>query len=88
MRMVYKFKLEFTDKQEVLMPSGAEVVHVSEQYGNLCLWALCDPVAEKVKRVFRIAGTGNGFVPDGSKHLGTVIMAGGAFVWHVFEAVG
>jgi hypothetical protein len=42
---IWKFELEVTDLQEVVMPSGAEILSVGNQDGKLCLWAMVSPTA-------------------------------------------
>ncbi len=72
------------------MPRGAIVLSVHEQKGDLCLWALVDPTAEVVERVFWVVGTGH-ILPVSAdkrvKYIGTAHLADGALVLHVFELV-
>lgn len=86
MKVVWKFDLEIMDDQAVEMPEGAELLAVADQYGSfrdLTLWARVDPDAEPERRVILICGTGH---PVGDEpHVGSVITAGGALVWHVFD---
>jgi hypothetical protein len=81
---IWKFELEVTDLQEVVMPSGAEILSVGNQDGKLCLWAMVSPTATQD---IEIIGTGN-TIPHTPSYvervlIGTVIMP--PFVWHVFE---
>lgn len=70
---------------EVGIPEGAEILSVHEQEGNICMWVLLDPTAEKERRSFQVFGTGH-VVPDiPMKFIGTVHMYRGELVWHVFE---
>lgn len=80
---VYKHTLHLDDTVEVVMPQGTELLSVGEQNGMLCLWARVDTRKPKVNRMFRIAGTGHP-APTGN-FVGTVMMHGGALVWHVFD---
>lgn len=88
MRVVWKFGLPVTDGVEILMPEGAEILHVANQYevniSTLEVWALVDPDADEVPRKFTIHGTGHP-VTDGGTYVGTVISAQGRLVWHVFD---
>jgi hypothetical protein len=79
--VIYKYPLKLVDEQTVEMPNSATLLHVAEQNGQLCLWAMVDPRREVVGVPIVIVGTGN---PMGNvgKYLGTVQM--GRFVWHVF----
>lgn len=68
----------------VEMPRGARVVHVAAQADEPCLWAEVDPVAEPATRSFRVRATGEP-VESTSEYLGSVHLAAGRFVGHVYE---
>ena len=68
------------------MPSGAEILHVAAQHDTPCIWARVNPDATKQKRKFTIVGTGH-LCPD-APHVGSFLMSGGAFVFHIFETTG
>lgn len=76
----------------VKMPRGASVLHVHEQAGEICLWAMCEPEAKPVARRFVVFPTGGSVLfPIGDaagevEYLGTA--HAGALVWHVFEVLG
>jgi hypothetical protein len=84
---VWKYELPITDGVDLLMPDGAEVLLVGNQYpvniSTITLWVRCDPEAPKRTRHFTIVGTGN--PATSAPHVGSVIMAGGSLVWHVFD---
>ena len=55
---------------------------------TVCLWAMSNTEeSKKVRRMFRIFGTGKPFKDDpfSLKHIGTVQT--GSFVWHIFERI-
>lgn len=85
MRTIWKFPLQVTDMQEIVMPQGATILKLAVQGDTPCLWALVDPDAEKISHCIRSYGTGHD-VPDyaatESKYLDTVLL--GPFVWHFF----
>lgn len=83
MSVIYKYQLALVDRQFVEMPAGSHILSVTEQHGALCLWALVDPSSPPEERVIVIAGTG-GPAPDVLPFIGTVLMAAGNLVWHVF----
>lgn len=86
---IWKYILQITDKQPVLMPNGSEILSVSEQDGNLCIWAMGDVSKEKDERWIEIIGTGNPIYCDmgvDRKFVGTAVMGSG-LVWHVFESL-
>ena len=81
---VWKFVI--TDPETpVLMPEGAEVLHVATQKGEVCVWALVEPSAPKVERRFVVVGTGHPVPPHRGRFLGTVLLAGGSLVFHIWE---
>lgn len=81
---IWKFELTITDLQSVEMPSKASILHVDNQRGVLCIWAIADPQADYESRTIEIVGTNQHLQPCESRvFLGTVIDE--PFVWHVFE---
>ena len=74
------------------MPEGAEVLHVHERQGEVCLWALVDTEREVETRRFVCAGTGHPIQHevDIFSYIGTVHSAGivMVYVWHIFEILG
>lgn len=85
--VIWKFVLEIVDKQEVMMPAGAELLSVANQNSSLCLWALVNPLKEYQKRHIEVIGTGNRIPQQepgvNRRFLGTAVID--PFVWHVFE---
>lgn len=87
--IVWKFQVDIADEQEIEMPAGAELLFVACQYpgapGSFELWARVEPCHpdEFVKRRILIRGTGH--VVDDEPYVGSVLQAGGALVWHVFD---
>ena len=86
--VIWKFLVTSPVPGEIEMPTGAEILHVDMQYGNVYMWAKVDPDAALIKREFMIEGTGQ--PPnrrlDDATHLGTTSLGG--MVWHVFEIEG
>lgn len=89
MKTIWKYPLEFTDKQIVQLPWGARILDVQEQDG-LCLWAMIDPKEErKIKRHIFIIGTGwNPMCLDHMKHISTLQQKNTPLVFHIFEVIG
>ncbi len=84
MKTIWKFELPTSGNVDI--PKDYEVLEVAAQGGNLCLWALVDPEAERVSRSFPIYGTGHQI--KNSKdlvHIGTAHFEKQALVFHVFE---
>lgn len=80
MKTIHKYTLT----PFILMPKGAEILHIAHQEGLLTIWALVNPEKEEEERKFRIAGTGWNIF-DNEKHLSTY--QDGELVWHVFEVL-
>jgi hypothetical protein len=86
---IWKYPLETTDEQEVKVPKRAIPLCVQVQGGVPCLWARVDPknwAEGKVETlIVRTHGTGHPIDGDPGQYLGTYqLLAGGAFVGHVF----
>lgn len=85
MNTIYKFELEQTSKQKKLMPNGFRILHIAEQDGVICLWAMVDNSIPMETVSFEIHGTGHEIIPDANKrYVGTIIMQSTGLVWHVF----
>ena len=83
MLTIHKFELEITDVQTIGMRADAKILHVDNQNGTLCIWALLSTSDVITERRFYIFGTGHQVPRIGLKHIGSVLMD--EFVWHVFE---
>lgn len=85
MTTIYKFRLGQGVSNALSMPTGAELLHVGEQMGELYLWARVDTSRVYENRELVVAGTGwlEG-TPARGQHIGSVQMSSG-LVWHVFE---
>jgi hypothetical protein len=81
---IYKYPLSIEYEQVVAMPAGAELLHVADQLGELCVWARVKlPARRSAQRHLRIVGTGHSahFV---GRYVGWALMGDG-LVWHVFD---
>jgi hypothetical protein len=98
-RKVFRYRVELTDEQVIAMPEGAEILSVARREGSRVvlgvgsheaveMWALVDPTAPTEQRRFRVAGTGHP-LPSAETlmFLGTVQVAQGQLVFHVFEVI-
>jgi hypothetical protein len=89
LRVIYKYEIQSRfGSQELLMPSGAQILSCKEQRGSICIWAMVNPLkAASVKRVVDVLGTGTN-IHDSEQFtelfafVGTVVI--GAYVFHVF----
>lgn len=83
---VHKFEVPKLGTNAVAMPIGAKVVHVDIQNDTCMLWAIVNPDAIQVQRLFYLATTGEPLPEHPKKtHLGTVIFSRIGFVAHLFE---
>ncbi len=85
---VYKYPLGYGDFSDVILPLGAEILHVAFQGEDLFLWARINP--EEIgaaKKYFRLAGTGHSGATG--RYIGTASKPAALFshhvVIHVFE---
>lgn len=97
MRVIWKYPLEITDLQCVMMPEHATILSVHEQNGQICLWAEVRAENTPSRRQIEIIGTGNPIEyhapsKDGwlgghieRRFIGTVVESRRPLVWHVFE---
>ena len=84
-KAVWKFPLVPVPLQDISMPQGARILHVDTQHETMNIWAAVDPEAEAEIRKIAIVGTGHEAPLEGWTHLGSAMMHGGEFVYHVFE---
>lgn len=85
---IWKYPLEVTNRQEVLMPKGAVILSVHVQDGSPCIWAIVNPrqgASTAAPRVIRMYGTGHHFDVESFAFIGTFLVASGTLVFHVFE---
>ena len=81
---VWKFQLEIEDTQTLWMPADADLLFVAVQHDHLCLSGACDP--DEARR-----GRGDhhpwhlGHPIGQQPYIGSVLMADGMLVWHVFD---
>lgn len=82
---LYKFTIsesQIADEVWIGMPQFAKVIHVAEQRGMICLWALVNREEPAEPRKFLIRGTGQEVEAD-LRYVGTAHV--NPFVWHIFE---
>lgn len=84
MAEIWKYTLQ--PRTRVPMPKGAKVLCAREQAGNVCIWAEVDPTAPKENRAFEVFGTGHEMADQPRTYIGTVVLSGGALVFHVYES--
>lgn len=86
MNSVYKYQLETTSIQNVMLPFSAEILSVECQGDNIVLYAFVDTTETKKKIAeVRVYGTGHTVAHGvGFRFIGTAKMHNGNLMWHVF----
>jgi len=85
---IFKYNLNFLADTIVRLPSVFTVLSIQAQGTDVSLWVTCDPDSEMHDRTFTGLPTGAD-LPDGitwTDYLGTVVLYGGKFVCHYFDA--
>lgn len=88
MKAIFKYALPTRGPRELVLPMGARILSVANQYEKvIALWAEVDPKATQTEtRRFYVAMTGEEFViSPSSVFIGTVLLADGSYVAHVYE---
>ena len=88
MRRVYKYPLNMSSKQTLLLPEGAKILNVKTKGEIVMLYALVDPDRKVEERTIILDGTGYA-IPIGDDthytYIGTVMLYDGVLVLHCFE---
>lgn len=83
-RRVLRYEVPVDDRWHELWLSG-EVVHVDTRRPDVVeFWALAG--GEVRCRRFVVVGTAHRIPDEATRHVGSVLAAGGALAWHLFEA--
>ena len=86
MKTIYKYPLIVGGENIIGMPSGAKVLDVQSQRGELVLWAIVDLQNPFEARHFDVIGTGFSLPDEADQYIASVQL--GPLVWHVFELKG
>lgn len=83
---IFKYPIEVTDEQIVLLPTGAKILTIQNQGEIPCLWALVNPTVPRDMAItIRIYGTGHDVIDsDSLEYISTFQMMGGSLVFHSF----
>lgn len=94
MRQIWKYLIPcelnelgigYSEKTEVEMPGGAEIISVQTQGNRPMVWAIVDPSKPiEKRRVFMIA-TGKPMPEEARKFIGTLQLNDGNLIFHFFE---
>ena len=85
MKTIWKFPLQITDRQPVVIPVGAKPLTVQLQGDKPCLWALVDPgkAMRRTTIVIAIYGTGHPIEEGPGEYIST--FQADQFVLHAFN---
>jgi hypothetical protein len=86
METIWKYELEVTGEQKIMMPNGAVTLDVQVQDNLPCLWVRVDPDRSMINRKIITHGTGHEVPETTGDHIGTYQLQGGGLVFHVFES--
>jgi hypothetical protein len=88
MTTVLRFPLDVSDRVELDMPRGAQLLHVGMMRARPCLWALVDENSPRVRRRFRLTATSEPIpdhLPDW-KFVGSILVgANDCHLWDLGE---
>lgn len=84
MKTIYKYQLQFLDRQVVEVPLSGTVKLLWDERG-IFLWCMAETEAPTSCIVITICGTGQLLPDDCGDWIGTFREAG--YVWHVFARV-
>lgn len=82
MRTIHKYVLD-EGRNELLTYECARFIHVDNQQERVTVWAEVRTMARECMRTLHIVGTG-GEVPADADYVGSALVSGGAFVFHVY----
>lgn len=87
MKIIFKYRLEVADSQEIKLAQGSVILSVQEQHNDIYLWAFVDTDKIPERRVIEMFGTGHE-LPENilqTHSYITSVQNRDQFVWHIFE---
>tara|TARA_R110000737_G_scaffold271423_2_gene278490 strand:- start:429 stop:713 length:285 start_codon:yes stop_codon:yes gene_type:complete len=91
MKSVFKYELSAANSSgvtKVSAPFGAKFLYAGNQKENICVWAEVDDEEELIVYEFEVFGTGHDTCQNegfNKEYLGTVILSGGSYVFHIYQ---
>lgn len=82
MRTIHKYVLGVATNR-VPTYERARFIHAANQRERITVWAEVNTLERECVRVLRVVGTGHE-VPGDADFVGSALMAGGDFVFHVY----
>ena len=86
MKQIFKYEIKPTDRQEIELPIGSEILTIQTQFDTPFLWAMVhsDEDVQKEKRTIRLFATGEEVDCIGT-YINTFQLHGGSLVFHAYE---
>lgn len=86
---IFKYAIPMEEKFTLELPIHSKILSFQIQNEQPFIWVLVDPDKNLRPRYFTLVGTGYEFDhhPDTMKYIGTIQMANGALIWHLFEDI-
>ena len=83
--IIYKYIIPLESAQELILPKHSVILSVKEQHNRIVLYALADyNLPNTVVFDIRVCNTGEVIDIEGFVFLGTVKLAGGRLMYHIF----
>ncbi len=87
MKSVFKYEITSANEVTIVAPQVLRWLHVAVQHGVPCVWAEVDTETEHATHRLCVRGTGHPMKGNEGRHIGTLFLDDGAFVFHVFETL-
>lgn len=82
---IYKYILDITDEQEVMLPRVSSILCIQMQRNRPCMWAIVDEMSDEYASItIKMYGTGQPIGDNRGRYLSTFQTDGGSLVWHTF----
>ena len=86
MRTIYKYPIEITDTQTLEVPQDRRILNVQMQDGKPCIWMEVETDTPHAELKVYVVGTGHPMPKTDLHYIGSVQIANGLYVFHVFWA--
>ena len=86
---VFKYPIDVTDDQTIVLPPDAELLKIMVQHDVPCMWVRVDTSKAVVPWEFKLVGTGHP-APSYETHIyvDSFMIEDGALVFHLFSKIG
>lgn len=88
MKIIWKYPIEVTDTQVVMLPKGSQILSVQVQRNVPTIWVVVNPdlSVPRFARTLRMFGTGHEISEIFEiRYIGTFQLRDGELVFHLFE---